>query len=355
MSKVDGDPIEQRAATSSFVNDTNSSFVKVGQKENTDVPYLEEYDHSDKIAVVGGVKLTRTLDGVLASPKVNSTGIMKHGFGVDNSKIPLEGSVIYQDPLNPTVEDEKNDHTIHSVLLEKLDDGTILGEGSLDPGVGEGPSRVTPSSDCKFNGHEKGPVRAINNPGGFDSFLDLWDSTSEFYFDIHYNRRSEVSSGASFEIHGIAICWDNLTVYYIDIPKDLFWSGNKKSGSLLNSSSDTNNTFPPDHCLEIVRRRWDRISSIMGKINTKKFTWNLKVQIQVLRSPAVSVQKFGCWKFAWKNMGFEVLDSSFLLLTPTQIKNGIDISIISWILWPDEERSSNPNLEKVSHIDLIKS
>ncbi|KAB2617879.1 activating signal cointegrator 1 complex subunit 3-like [Pyrus ussuriensis x Pyrus communis] len=40
-------------------------------------------------------------------------------------------------------------------------------------------------------------------------------------------------------------------------------------------------------------------------------------------------------------------DSSFLLLPPVHIKDGIDMCIVAWVFWPDEERSSNPNLEKL--------
>ncbi|KAL4607393.1 hypothetical protein ACB092_09G170400 [Castanea dentata] len=35
------------------------------------------------------------------------------------------------------------------------------------------------------------------------------------------------------------------------------------------------------------------------------------------------------------------------MLSPVNVKDGIDVCIVAWILWPDEERNSNPNLEKV--------
>lgn len=73
------------------------------------------------------------------------------------------------------------------------------------------------NKDCS----DKGPVTAANTPGGIDAFLDLWDATNEFYFDIHYAKRKEVNSVAQFEMCGLAVCWENSPVYYVNLPKCL--------------------------------------------------------------------------------------------------------------------------------------
>jgi DNA polymerase theta len=99
--------------------------------------------------------------------------------------------------------------------------------------------------------------------------------------------------------------------------------------------------------LEIVRKRWNKIGEIMGKRGVLKFTWNLKIQLQVLKGAVVSIQRFGCPSFPRKIFGPELIDSSHLTLSPINIEEAIDMCIVAWILWPDEERSSNPNLEKV--------
>ncbi|KAF3965191.1 hypothetical protein CMV_010606 [Castanea mollissima] len=125
------------------------------------------------------------------------------------------------------------------------------------------------------------------------------------------------------------------------------WSENRRNCySSVGTSGDKSNVSHPEYLLEIVRQRWNRIGEILGQRNARKFTWNLKVQIQALKNPAVSVQNFGS-DLAVKNMGVELIDNSFLMLSPVNVKDGIDVCIVAWILWPDEERNFNPNLEKV--------
>ncbi|KAM7459401.1 hypothetical protein LguiA_036395 [Lonicera macranthoides] len=195
------------------------------------------------------------------------------------------------------------------------------------------------SAKVKENASDKGPVNAVSTLGGFDSFLDLWDTAREFFFDIHFNKRSEVNYVAPFEIHGIAICWENSPVYYVNLPKDLFWCDDRRNDYMPTNFSATN-------CLEIAKGRWKRIGYLMGKKDVRKFTWNLKVQIQVLKSPSISIQRFGSRNLAVRNMGLELIDSSYYMFSPIYVKGVVDISIVAWILWPDEERSSSPNLEK---------
>lgn len=192
----------------------------------------------------------------------------------------------------------------------------------------------------KENASDKGPVNAVSTLGGFDSFLDLWDTAREFFFDIHFNKRSEVNYVAPFEIYGIAICWENSPVYYVNLPKDLFWSDDRRNDYMPTNFSATN-------CLEIAKGRWKRIGNLMGKKDVRKFAWNLKVQIQVLKSPSISIQRFGSRNLTVRNMGLELIDSSYYMFSPIYVKDVVDISIVAWILWPDEERSSSPNLEKV--------
>lgn len=140
-------------------------------------------------------------------------------------------------------------------------------------------------------------------------------------------------------------------MYYINLPRDILLSDNRKDdgfslsacsykqkGSSSNSKQDLMNAM----------NRWSRISKIIGKKSVKKFTWNLKVQIQVLKKPSVSVQRFGSVDLLDKNTNLEVVDNSYILLPPIHVKEAIDACIVAWILWPDEESSSSPNLDKVT-------
>lgn len=191
---------------------------------------------------------------------------------------------------------------------------------------------------------EKGPVNAVGFPGGLDSFLDLWGATTEFFFDIHFTKKSELNSIAPFEIHGIAICWKNSPVYYLNIPKDLFRYSSKGNDHSMGSKD----VLPSNLQVEMAKKRWTKIGALMGRKDVKKFTWNLKVQIQVLKSPAVSVHKFSSPHGGIKNLGLDLIDNSYFMFSPAYVRSAIDMCVVAWILSPDEERSSYPNLEKVT-------
>lgn len=195
------------------------------------------------------------------------------------------------------------------------------------------------------NALENGPVNAVRSSGGFDTFLDLWDTAGEFYFDIHFNKRSELSTNVPFEIHGIAICWQNSPVYYVNFHKDLFWSNSQKNLPLSNVSGD-NDALSPKHQWEMALQRWDRIRTIMGKSNVKKFTWNLKKQVQVLKCPAVSILRVGSVNAVAKAVGLN-LNEGYYILSPVHLQDAFDLCIVAWILWPDEEKGSSLSLEKV--------
>ncbi|XP_050938206.1 helicase and polymerase-containing protein TEBICHI isoform X2 [Cucumis melo] len=193
----------------------------------------------------------------------------------------------------------------------------------------------------------KGPIQAATTSGGFESFLELWDASQEFYFDLYYTKRSEVNSVIPFELHGIAICWENSPVYYVNIPKDLL---GPKSGKGLcpddSMSGDRVDVSQNEHWFEMIEMRWKKINEIFTKKNVRKFAWNLKVQVQVLKCPGVSIQKLGFLNSARRNMGLKLVDGSYLVLSGVHVSNVIDMCIVAWILWPDDERNSTLNLEK---------
>lgn len=196
---------------------------------------------------------------------------------------------------------------------------------------------------------EKGPMNATAVAGGFDSFLGLWEAAGEFYFDVHFSKKSALNSISPFEIYGIAICWEDSPVYYVNLPRDLFWSnGRRNNQSLPISSGDIGNILPPNLQWEVAIHRWNRISTIMRKKDIKKFTWNLKVQIQVLKHPTVSIQRFGGLTLLVKSLGVDLIDNNCYLLSPVLVQDAIDLCIVAWVLWPDEEKDSNPSIEKVT-------
>ncbi|GAV78351.1 DEAD domain-containing protein/Helicase_C domain-containing protein/DNA_pol_A domain-containing protein, partial [Cephalotus follicularis] len=343
----------QGAATTSAGDDTFNSFSGLEKIEHVSVsakPYMKGGENSYQVALKSeGEKLTKILDvGLVASAELNSNTALQCNFPAE-TPVPVvyvEGFVTGDDEVNAAVDNIKNEDTALSVQVGETAMGTKTCDGHLNDGARNLSSQEEFCLANKDNGCGEAPINAINTPGGFDSFLDLWDANDAFYFDIHYNKRTEVNSVSSFEIHGIAICWKNSPVYYINLPKDLLWSANRKNYHLSVSAGDQNKVQLPENWLEIVKLRWNKFSEIMGKREVKKFTWNLKVQIQALKSASVSIKKFCSLNLPEKSRGLELTTSSNFLLPTVHIKDGIDMSIVVWILWPDEERSSNPNLEK---------
>lgn len=185
---------------------------------------------------------------------------------------------------------------------------------------------------CSRNAADKGPVNAYNFPGGFDSFLDQWSSVSEFSFDLHFVKRSIKLYLPLFEVLGLAVCWENSPIYYCNFPKDLITTGNNDSIEMWGE----------------FNRRWSRIVDIMRQKSVKKMTWNLKIQIQALKSSCISCQRLARLHIDHKMLNnVEVLDNACVLLPPISVYNGLDICLVAWVLWPDEESKTVPNLEKV--------
>ncbi|CAL5359107.1 unnamed protein product [Camellia sinensis] len=339
----------QKGATTSSGEESTSSFVGVQHTEHVSAKStLVRCENFDKVTIeIGQEKSAKTIGVGLGTPhEAKSTGTMQTNFGAENPAAVVEGPGTLGE-VNTIIEHINNADTSFSSLVRTTGNEIRKVDKYCDLGEQEQNDRETACLDNKENASEKGPVNAVNTPGGFDSFLDLWDSTREFYFDIHFNKRSEVNSTVPFEIHGIAICWGNSPVYYVNLPKDIFWFDSRRNDSLsISISGDGSDVLAPKHQFEVAKQRWSRIVMIMGKKDVRKFTWNLKIQIQVLKIPAVSIQRLGSLNLAVKTMGLELKDSIYYLLHPVYVQDGIDMCIVAWILWPDEEKSSNPNLEK---------
>lgn len=180
----------------------------------------------------------------------------------------------------------------------------------------------------------KGPINAANFSGGFNSFLSQWAQAREFYFDLHFVKWSDKSSSTIFEIIGLAVCWEDSPVYYCNFSKDLFAV-----------SDDVNKT------LELAKVWWHKIVEIMGRAGVRKIAWNLKTQIQALKSPVVYIQRLGRLGITQFNQshGIEFIDNSHVKLHPV-LCDATDISLGAWILWPDEESKAAPNIDKVVYI-----
>lgn len=287
-----------------------------------------------------------SLGGVMVSQKANSAG------DSHTNAVPGKAASLVKDPSSQCFKLKVSSDYVDDVNASLCHQLTRIGCGNN--GFGNSLSHVGQLQHERDKTHagskvkeiKKGPLNASSTPGGFDYFLDIWNSVPQFCFDIHFNKVSEVNKAAPFEIHGMAVCWNDSPVYYINFPKDLCWSDSRTSDSLLSNVSTSGN-LPSGHQLDLAKFRWNKITSIMGKKDCRKFSWNLKVQIQVLKFPAISVHRIGSLSAAVKSMSLSLIDNSHYLLPPIHIQNTVDLAIVSWILWPDEEKSSHPNLEKV--------
>ncbi|KAF5748241.1 DNA polymerase theta-like isoform X1 [Tripterygium wilfordii] len=336
--------LRQGTGSTSSGDNPAYDFLGAEEQDGSAKPSSEGSQNSENVAPESEVdKLAKALEGgFVTEAEVNPSGSLQCDFSAQTSLVPV--GRIAADKLDAIVEHKEVPDMAPSIQLGKDVHGTRNGNVYE---VQEQHFNQNALLESKDNAIGKGPITAINAFGGLDSFLDLWDTLQEFYFDIHYEKRSEVNSLAPFEIHGIAVCWENSPVYYVNLPRDLLCFGSTKSNFLHpNASQEKRNSQPPENWFEIVKQGWSRIGAIMGKIDVKKFTWNLKVQIQVLKRAAVSIQRFGFPNLTGKSMDFELIDNLYLVLAPFGVRNGIDICIVAWILSPDEERSSNPNLEK---------
>jgi DNA polymerase theta len=191
---------------------------------------------------------------------------------------------------------------------------------------------IAGSSSTKLT--DKGPVNAYNFPGGFDCFLEQWSAVREFFFDVHFIKKAMKPSSNLFEVFGLAVCWENSPIYYSNFPKDLVTTGAKDSREMWAN----------------FQRRWKKIDQIMQQQSVKKMTWNLKIQIQALKSAYISCQRLARFHLDHKVLeNIEVLDNSYVLLSPISVYSGLDICLVTWVLWPDEESRTVPNLEKVHH------
>lgn len=248
-------------------------------------------------------------------------------------------------PLWSTSSSKLEVETLPASLLGNTNKNKSLHNGSLSD---DKPTSLSTDIEYKHKLHlaDDGPITASSIHGGIDSFLYLWDSAALFYFDVHFNKRSEMNSQVAFEVQGIAICWENSPVYYLSIPRDLLRS--RSSGYVEQSANASNPKSSVDQAdlFDLLYHRWNRIGMIMGRSNVQKFTWNLKVQLQVLKHAVIPLHQLNNQSKSSNGVVHELLDGAHRSLPPIYVQDGIDMCIVTWILWPDDERSSNPNLEK---------
>lgn len=195
-----------------------------------------------------------------------------------------------------------------------------------------------------------GPVDVISMNGGFDSFLNKWEQVNEFCFDLHFSNASEGDSSAMFEVQGLAVCWETSPVYYLNFSRS-FFKEEDGCATFHNGEGTANSNQQSNYSMgrfNISKERWKRVAKVMCQKGVNKITWNLKSQLQALKKPGTLVPKVS------QNNGEVSEDKSeatltgmsLMLLPSIDIEEAIDICIVAWLLWPDEESTYTPTLEQ---------
>ncbi|KAG0502462.1 hypothetical protein HPP92_002534 [Vanilla planifolia] len=268
-------------------------------------------------------------------------------------KADLSGNVQYdQNPPMPELRDETSlvkcnyPDQLHENYVKPVDESfPSLAHDNDDYPIKHAPEHRERNQGLRetINANSNnGPTCASRFPGGFDSFLEQWDLKKEFYFDLHYSKLPGQQYSVQFEVFGLAICWENSPVYYINFLKDLLPSGKEIC------HSETSERVVSCEMWSSTKSRWKILGKIMSRIGSHKITWNLKTQIQALKAPCVSIPRFtrlGLNPNAVTDT--ELFGGSYILLPPIFIHDGIDLRVMAWSLWPDEESKSTPSLEKL--------
>ncbi|QCD99446.1 helicase and polymerase-containing protein TEBICHI isoform X1 [Vigna unguiculata] len=337
LSTAPHDSIRQEAGSTSGsdTTDTSHNFVDANHIVNS-IKFTSDKERKELIKL--------SVSGALAPVEEKSSNRVLCSL----STFPVAGPTM--DEKNGNFDLAKNPDMSHfSAPFQKPKDISCVKDGCHAHCTEEQHKNGNLASGNSGCSSKKGPINAVSCPGGLDSFLDIWDTVPEFYFDIHYIKRLELHSAAPFEIRGIAVCWENSPVYYVNLPRDILFSDKAKDDCLSMSTCSDKQKVSSSKCnqdLEIARHRWSRISKIIGKRNVRKYTWNSKIQIQVLKSPAFPVQRFRCLDTPGTSVYLEVIDNSYVLFPSIHVQDAIDLCIVAWILWPDEESSYTPDLDK---------
>lgn len=324
-----GIPIDNDESTpSSGENSTSSSFHQ--KRKHMSVELVERQGNEGDPGTDAGRPAKKLVTSLEISTERKAVNTLPSGVGViRDSSTPIQDSV----PVGVM--------TLSPCLGQSA---SVASVGIVNKEDQRWETNNAGSDGNKKLSNDKGPIN-IASTSGLESLLDLWESVGEFYFDIHFNKKSEANSMLAYEVHGLAICWEDSRVYYVNLAKIL---QNSNFGSCNIECSGHVNPIDANNLLFTENLLWNRISRLLGRVGVRKFTWNLKLQVKVLKNAVLSLNKNNLSQ-TLKSTTIEVADGSFCKLPQVILQDGIDLSIVAWILWPDEERSSNPSLEKVFH------
>ncbi|KAH9300440.1 hypothetical protein KI387_012023, partial [Taxus chinensis] len=176
-----------------------------------------------------------------------------------------------------------------------------------------------------------GPIDVNSINGGFESFLNMWKLVKEFCFDLHYSNSSVGGSLLMLEVHGLAVCWEGSPVYYVNFSK-------------RSMDIERNDAYPKGR-YDIAKERWNKVAKVMCQKDVNKVAWNLKSQFQVFMKPGISMPNHKKDE-ASKKKTEAFAEMPLMSLPSVDVKDVIDLCLVAWLLWPDEESTDCPTLEQ---------
>ncbi|CAM6130031.1 unnamed protein product [Calypogeia fissa] len=202
---------------------------------------------------------------------------------------------------------------------------------------------------------DHGPIDVDKMKGGFDAFFQQWRSVDEFCFDLYYKNQSAQTIIQRFDIEGVAICWKHSPVYYVSLSKSSNSGSGKEAlcGNLLeekiviaDNKAHAGHAFSQSgselSALDSIELRWKNISSVLSRNGPRKLGWDLKNQLRALCNAGIS-QPNG----KLENAAPRENENNLHSLSPIFLGEPyVDVHIVSWLLWPDEESSQNLSLEQ---------
>lgn len=189
----------------------------------------------------------------------------------------------------------------------------------------------------------RGPIDVDKLVGGFEDFLMKWRGVDEFAFDFYFKT---LSSGVPelFEMMGVAVCWKDSPVYYVN-----FSIAQKSSQSTTSRNAGDEKIVARETETALIesQTRWRHVGTMLSKTGVRKISWDLKVQIQALNSPGLHVPSVRQeTERGW--LDTKAKDGQIIALPSLKLQGPfIDLRVAAWLLWPDEECARPLSLEQV--------
>jgi DNA polymerase theta len=199
----------------------------------------------------------------------------------------------------------------------------------------------------------RGPLDVDKLAGGFDEFLTKWQGVDEFTFDFYFKNQSN-GVPELFEMMGVAVCWKDSPVYYINFSTAHMSSQQHATSKTFGDEKIV--TRDTETALNESQARWRTVGTMLSKTGVRKIAWDLKVQLQALSNPGLHVPSTRQVTETERSLHDAKAKDGQIVALPSLKLQGpfIDIRVAAWLLWPDEESARPLSLEQVrAHLFLF--